>query len=216
MEDSNLNFDIWIFLSRSQFSVAFRVDGVSPSYSQWQRSCCCGDHSVGKLGPGRVCAVGGSTAALSCIWRVTNFRWKSFSFGALIDIDNPTLGPSSIFTWHTLQQRGSPLENGEIGTPGSSCASAASGKDQELQSWWPRPRTVDRNIRHVKFTLLLVWCSWLCFSCCVCGVCMWKFLLCDDNGEAYDVNLLLYEVDGGFYDIGDHLAGYKLAYDGPG
>ena len=33
------------------------MDGVSPSYSQWQRSCCCGDHSVGKLGPGRVCAV---------------------------------------------------------------------------------------------------------------------------------------------------------------
>ena len=37
--------------------MAFRVDGVSFSYSQWQRSCCCGDHSVGKLGPGRVCAV---------------------------------------------------------------------------------------------------------------------------------------------------------------
>ena len=33
------------------------MDGVSPSYSQWQRSCCCGDHSVGKLGPGRVCGV---------------------------------------------------------------------------------------------------------------------------------------------------------------
>ena len=43
-------------------------------------------------------AVGGSTAALSCIWRVTFSRWKSFSFGTLIDIDNPTSGPLSIFT----------------------------------------------------------------------------------------------------------------------
>ena len=42
--------------------------------------------------------IGGSTAALSCIWRVTFFRWKSFSFGTLIDIDNPTSGPLSIFT----------------------------------------------------------------------------------------------------------------------
>ena len=41
LEDSNLNFVIWIFLSRSQFSMTFRVDGVSPSYSQWQRSCYC-------------------------------------------------------------------------------------------------------------------------------------------------------------------------------
>ena len=45
-----------------------------------------------------LCNVGGSTAALSCIWRVTNFRWKSFSFGVLIDIDYPTSGPLSIFT----------------------------------------------------------------------------------------------------------------------
>ena len=37
--------------------MAFRVDGVSPSYSQWQRSCCCDGRSVGKLGPGRVCGV---------------------------------------------------------------------------------------------------------------------------------------------------------------
>ena len=40
--------------------------------------------------------------------------------------------------------------------------------------------------------------------------------LFDDNEEAYDLNLIWSEVDGGFYDIGDHLAGYKLAYDGPG
>ena len=45
---------------------------------------------------------------------------------------------------------------------------------------------------------------------------MWKSLLFDDNEEAYDLNLIWSEVDGGFYDIGDHLAGYKLAYDGPG
>ena len=42
--------------------------------------------------------VGGSTTALSCIWRVTFSRWKSFSFGTLIDIDNPISGPLSIFT----------------------------------------------------------------------------------------------------------------------
>ena len=30
---------------------------------------------------------------------------------------------------------------------------------------------------------------------------MCKFLLCDDNGEAYDVNLLLYEGDGGGFMI---------------
>ena len=102
------------------------------------------------------------------------------------------------------------------GTPGSSCASAASGKDQERRSWCPQTRIVNRNILQVKFTLLLKWCYLLCFSCCVCGVCMWKSLLCDDNKEAYDLNLIWSEVDGGFYDIGDHLAGYKLAYDGPG
>ena len=34
--------------------MTFRVDGVSASYPQWQRSCCCDGRSVGKLGPGRV------------------------------------------------------------------------------------------------------------------------------------------------------------------
>ena len=91
-----------------------------------------------------------------------------------------------------------------------------------IGEWWRTPVLMPTNedsepeILQVKFRLLLKWCSLLCFSCCVCGVCMWKFLLCDDNGEAYDVSLLLYEVDGGFYDIGDHPAGCKLAYDGPG
>ena len=37
--------------------MTFRVDGVSASYPQWQRSCCCDGRSVGKLGPGRVCGV---------------------------------------------------------------------------------------------------------------------------------------------------------------
>ena len=59
--------------------------------------------------------VGGSTAALSCIWRVTNFRWKSFSFGTLIDIDNPTSGPLSILVSTLSNKQRSPLENGEIG-----------------------------------------------------------------------------------------------------
>ena len=45
---------------------------------------------------------------------------------------------------------------------------------------------------------------------------MCKFLLCDDNEEACDLHLLFSEDDGGFYDNGDHRAGYKLAYDGPG
>ena len=58
---------------------------------------------------------GGSTAALSCIWRVTFFRWKSFSFGTLIDIDNPTSGPLSILVSTLSKERASPLENGEIG-----------------------------------------------------------------------------------------------------
>ena len=39
------------------------MDGVSPSYSQWQRSCCCDGRSVGKLGPGRVCGVNDFSAA---------------------------------------------------------------------------------------------------------------------------------------------------------
>ena len=37
--------------------MTFRVDGVSASYPQWQRSCCCDGRSVGKLDPGRVCGV---------------------------------------------------------------------------------------------------------------------------------------------------------------
>ena len=40
--------------------MTFRVDGVSASYPQWQRSCCCDGRSVGKLGPGRVCGVLGA------------------------------------------------------------------------------------------------------------------------------------------------------------
>ena len=40
--------------------MTFRVDGVSASYPQWQRSCCCDGRSVGKLGPGRVCGVVGA------------------------------------------------------------------------------------------------------------------------------------------------------------
>ena len=37
--------------------MAFRVDGVSASYSQWQRSYATCGRSVGKLGPCRVCGV---------------------------------------------------------------------------------------------------------------------------------------------------------------